>query len=1372
MNWKKPVFALGAVLLCTSLLMAITPPGTTATATQIAPVSANSTQAVLPDPVKTKALAKAQGQAVTGPIGLAPTPGAKPAGLRSGEECPPDALFGQIPHGPDDAWSIGTSADTTAFTYMIYENYSGVTGEICDIHWWGLSLHYDAGWTACDPEGVTFNVAFYEDDGGVPGAMVCTYTDLTPTITGTGLFYAGFEMYYWEVLSLDPCCTLGDGWVSIQSQMNTNDCAFLWHSSPEGDGESLQEDLDAGTPPAATGYDRAFCLTGVYEPTFGACCDDYTGVCEDDVEIIYCDGRFAADTLCADLDPPCGPTGACCVDLVCVETTVEAACDEMGGDWYEGETCPEFECPDTLADFIVQAPFTSDLLDSCGAGDDCALRTGEEHEYEVIIPYAGLWNFNTCLHAGWDTYIFLGTTLCGQELGYNDDACGLQSEIEVFIEAGNYFCTIEGFSGCGLYIFDVFDATPLGACCVDTVCVETNYPADCDALGGDWYQGETCPEFDCPVPCEESTVEIEILTDSWPEETTWVVVPHGGGTPICSGGPYADAATTYLHECCIGYEDCVDFTIYDSYGDGIYAPGGYIIRLDGVEVANTMGGGFTDSEDTVYNFGGGCVPDVGACCVGLDCVATNTEAECDAIEDGDWYIFEDCFGTPPFDCPEVPANDDCEDAEPVNAPYPVTVLGDNTLATIDCPGVLDWIAIWYEVELPYADNTLSVSYCPTGVDLYTVGIVYYNDCTDCNAYIIADTYAFTYDTCPGGWTGCDMQWNSIAGPGTIVLPAYLVDASMNGMEFNATINVTENVPCVIDCEPNEGEEICYDGYVDDYNGGCNSTPPVFQPIACGDIICGTSGIYDFGGSAYRDMDWFEFTLDEPGMVTWAGEAEFFFALWIAQGPCDNLVILDFANAPECTMISLTQVLDAGDYILIAAPADWGNYPCGVKYEVSLTCGIVTGACCVGTECVDTNEQWECDDLGGDWYIGEDCFGDPPFECPVPCDESQIDITILTDSWPSETTWEVTDHATGVLVCSGGPYSAAATTYYEVCCIGYDDCVDFTIYDSFGDGIYAPGGYIVALDGVEIANQMGGGFTGSVETVENIGGGCVEPIGACCDQDLVCVATNTEEECDALGYAWYIDEDCFGDPPFECPPCEYCTPCYSDTDDDFITNVTFNTINNDTGPEGAPCSYGSYIGISTEVELEETYQLSVSIDGNGSWTEYVSVWFDWNQDCTLDTVIQLGSVVVTPGTPVTITADITIPADAVLGVTRMRVIERYAEQTTDPCEVYTYGEAEDYTVVVMPSICGDFDGDGDVDVDDFYFFLDAFGTCVGDDKYEEACDFDGDECITLVDYQMWMECYRDANGKQFTPVIRSSQANHKSSGKAGKAQVLP
>ena len=551
--------------------------------------------------------------------------------------------------------------------------------------------------------------------------------------------------------------------------------------------------------------------------------------------------------------------------------------------------------------------------------------------------------------------------------------------------------------------------------------------------------------------------------------------------------------------------------------------------------------------------------------------------------------------------------------------------------------------------------------------------------------------------------------------------------------------VPQQRPCVVECEPNEGEETCYDGYVDDYNGGCVSDPPVFLTLECGQTICGTSGVYPFGGSTYRDMDWFEFTLDGPSLVTWSGEGEFTTALWLLSGTCDSLVVEEFASAPECTLVTLTHAFEAGTYMAIIAPADWGTYPCGVKWEATFTCNVITGACCVGDppECYDTEEP-ECDALGGDWYIGEDCA---TFQCPWDsCLESSLDITILTDAWPEETTWEVTDHATGVVMCSGGPYADDYTLYEECCCIDYDACVDFTIYDSYGDGIIAPGGYIVTLDDVEIANEMGGGFTGRIQTVEYIGGGCVPDTGACCIGPE-CFATNTEDECDALGGSWYIFETC---PEFGCF-WVYCTPCYSDPDDDYITNVTFNTINNDTGPEGAPCSYGTYWGMSTEVELEETYQISVSVDGNGNWTQYVSVWIDWDYNGEFEDEYQLGSVVIDPGIPQTLTGDITIPADAVLGSTRMRVIERYAEETTDPCEVYTYGEAEDYWVVVTSGACGDFDGDGDVDVDDFYFFLDAFGTCVGDDKYEEACDFDGDECITLVDYQMWMQCYRDANG---------------------------
>jgi hypothetical protein len=66
------------------------------------------------------------------------------------------------------------------------------------------------------------------------------------------------------------------------------------------------------------------------------------------------------------------------------------------------------------------------------------------------------------------------------------------------------------------------------------------------------------------------------------------------------------------------------------------------------------------------------------------------------------------------------------------------------------------------------------------------------------------------------------------------------------------------------------------------------------------------------------------------------------------------------------------------------------------------------------------------------------------------------------------------------------------------------------------------------------------------------------------------------------------------------------------------------------------------------------------------------------------------------------------------------------------------------------LCGDLDYDGNVDLDDYWMFADAFGTCFGNPKYLAAADMDGDDCVTLADYQAWRMCYQMANGKEFTP----------------------
>ena len=264
-----------------------------------------------------------------------------------GEECLPEGLmYGQNPSEQSGSWGAYTSAVTTQFSYKCYENFFNLPDKIGDLHWWGLSLFFDpySGWLLCDPTGMTFDIGFYQDNAGYPGTQVCSYL-VAPTIADHGPF-SWAELYYFSVDALQPCCVLPNGWVSIQSQANPADCAFLWMNSPFGDFSAYQQ---SGSTFSQLGTNLALCITsGDCPQIFGACCNDYNGDCIDYVEWGQCMPplRFTPDTLCADLTPVCGIRGACCdLNLVCVFTGFEADCDAISGRFFPGQTCPEWVCP-------------------------------------------------------------------------------------------------------------------------------------------------------------------------------------------------------------------------------------------------------------------------------------------------------------------------------------------------------------------------------------------------------------------------------------------------------------------------------------------------------------------------------------------------------------------------------------------------------------------------------------------------------------------------------------------------------------------------------------------------------------------------------------------------------------------------------------------------------------------------------------------------------------------------------------------------------------------------------------------------------------------------------------------------------------------
>ena len=54
----------------------------------------------------------------------------------------------------------------------------------------------------------------------------------------------------------------------------------------------------------------------------------------------------------------------------------------------------------------------------------------------------------------------------------------------------------------------------------------------------------------------------------------------------------------------------------------------------------------------------------------------------------------------------------------------------------------------------------------------------------------------------------------------------------------------------------------------------------------------------------------------------------------------------------------------------------------------------------------------------------------PFGDNSTCPEINFELSILTDFFPSETTWELYDNCTNELILSGGPYDTVATQFTE------------------------------------------------------------------------------------------------------------------------------------------------------------------------------------------------------------------------------------------------------------------------------------------------------------------------------------------------------
>ena len=145
---------------------------------------------------------------------------------------------------------------------------------------------------------------------------------------------------------------------------------------------------------------------------------------------------------------------------------------------------------------------------------------------------------------------------------------------------------------------------------------------------------------------------------------------------------------------------------------------------------------------------------------------------------------------------------------------------------------------------------------------------------------------------------------------------------------------------------------------------------------------------------------------------------------------------------------------------------------------------------------------------------------------------------------------------------------------------------------------------------------------------------------------------------------------------------YCTPSFG-SNTDCITNVTLGSINNTTASSSTN-GYGDHTSMSTDLEAGTNVTLSLT-SGSGSGTHAAAVWIDFDDSYSFETSERVGTQD-NISASATVTINLTIPDNVPVGNHRMRVVYQYnvSAAIIDPCPSASYGEAEDYTVIITSS----------------------------------------------------------------------------------------
>ena len=317
--------------------------------------------------------------------------------------------------------------------------------------------------------------------------------------------------------------------------------------------------------------------------------------------------------------------------------------------------------------------------------------------------------------------------------------------------------------------------------------------------------------------------------------------------------------------------------------------------------------------------------------------------------------------------------------------------------------------------------------------------------------------------------------------------------------------------------------------------------------------------------------------------------------------------------------------------------------------------------------------------------GEDtnggCGSDPPAFAPIACGETVCgtlwaDTSLRDTDWyqltldtPQYLTWTAESQIPLLIFIIQGAGPGNCSSYSVLASASAGECVpaSLTVEGSAGTTYWFWAGPSVWSD-----LPCPQGYTATLSCAP-------VPTGACCLPSGDCIVINASG-CTAQSGIYQGDDVSCDDVVCEQFYCDagaiYC--------DEYISRVQIDVIDNPSG-----CGVGQYEDYTDLGPATVTYGVGTALtvtNGNPIWSSDIcSVWIDWNQDCVFDDVTEVIGDVNGVGPYV---FNITPPPSALPGPTCMRIRIDYANSNPQPCGNSTYGEVEDYTVVIreLEGVC--------------------------------------------------------------------------------------